>query len=449
MSALMQPLLHGQESADDKARVVPKEKSISFNRQLIVEGRNDRLRTAIADVVDDTAYDLYKALGVAPDHENALPINIDMYEAGNASRGLKVRPSIIPLAGGKYRIELLVDTRAGVEREVLQRGLIEVLIYELGVRSNKDQLAPEKQVVVPPWLVYGLFEYIQWKSGDSERRLYDILKERPELYSIDQAFRTNGRDVRQFDDTKEALFRASSCAFVSSLLRQKNGGQAMISFLKEVSLHEGEMENLLRKHFPGLNVGAKGLQKMWSLQVADMASARLQDVLSIGDTDRRLSEALFLTLTDGEGVSRQLPIDQFKELEGASRETRLNAVNVSRNEIMQLSYRCFPAYRPLLYGYIKVLEDVALGNMEDVQLRLVNLYEERRLMRLSSERVRDYLDWYQLTQARDIKGDFSGYMKLKDRLAQEREVKKDPVIDKYLDEVQALYQKMEQSEREE
>lgn len=427
-----------QETEDSKARVVPEEKSISFNRQLVVEGRNDQIRKSISDIVNSTAYDLYKLLGVKPNHENSRQINIRMFEAGNGEGTNKVRPYVIPLAGGSFRIELLVDTRKGVDREVLQRGLIEVLVYELSLRGT-NEIDEEREISVPPWLTYGLLEAMKWQANESDRNVYEVLKEKPDLYSISDVFKTDGRQVRQFDNARESFFKASSCAFVMSLLRQQDGGRGIVGMMREIALYDGEIEDLLRKHFAGLNTGSMGLQKMWSLQVADMASPRMLDVFSIEETDKRLELALFLTLTGEDKVANRLPVTEFEQIKDKSPETRLNAVSASRTELVQLSYRCFPSYRPILYAYIKVLEDISLQKFEDIEIRLVNLQEERRLIKLAGERTRDYLDWYQLTQAQEVKGDFSGYMKLKERLSVEREQRKDPVMDKYLDEMQKFF----------
>lgn len=428
----------GDAAEDNKARVVPDEKSISFNSMLIVEGNNDELRKSISGIVNDTAYELYGLLGVKPSREGARKINIRMFEAGSGGGTYKVRPFVIPLEGGNFRIELLVDTRKGVDRDVLQRGLIEVLIYELSLRGING-VEEGREMSVPPWLSYGLLEALRWKAGESDRHVYDVLKEKPDLYSVSEIFRTEGRQVSQFDNARESFFKASSCAFVMSLLRQKNGGQGMFGLMREIALYEGEVEDLLRKHFAGLNTGSMGLQKMWSLQVADMASPKMLDVLSIEETDKRLDDALFITLTGEDKIAQRLDLAEFGKLEDLSLETRLNAVSASRTELMQLSYRCFPSYRPILYAYIKVLEDISQQKTEDVEIRLVNLQEERRLIKLAGERARDYLDWYQITQAREVKGDFSGYMRLKERLSAEREKRKDPVISAYLDDIQKFF----------
>ena len=78
------------------------------------------------------------------------------------------------------------------------------------------------------------------------------------------------------------------------------------------------------------------------------------------------------------------------------------------------------------------------GELKNISGRLPLLAGERLKMVIADERVRDYLDWYQITRAHEVTGDFSGYMKLKERLAMEREERKDEVIDPYLDRVQAL-----------
>jgi len=58
----------------------------------------------------------------------------------------------------------------------------------------------------------------------------------------------------------------------------------------------------------------------------------------------------------------------------------------------------------------------------------------------AGERVRDYLDWYYITQSTEVGGDFKAYMELSDALEKEsaRSNNKDS-IQKYLDRVQELF----------
>lgn len=224
-----------------------------------------------------------------------------------------------------------------------------------------------------------------------------------------------------------------------SMLQQNGGKESMRKMLSEVALFEGESAELLRKYFPGMNTGAKGLQKVWNLQVADMAAPKLSETLDIKETEKRLSEVLFFSQFDVNGVGRQVPLTEFGVLKDLDLQQRINSLAATRADLVQLSYRSFPSYRPFLMEYSLLTADLIKGKDEGMADRLANMEEQRILMLTSYERTRDYLDWYQISQAHEVKGDFSGYMRLKERLAMEREERKDPVIDTYLDQVQGVF----------
>jgi len=431
-----------QENESTKALVVPMGRSVGINKWVAVEGRNVRLRKALSVLADDTAESLAKLLGERSEVEGMRSVLVVMSERGkgNSSRG--VRPYVQPLDGGQFLIGMHVDTRGEIDRALFGKGLIEALIYERSLRG-KRVLDEGQGVSVPQWLVTGLSEAIVWEKDQSNRRIYSLLRDRPELFSIAEALKTNGRQLSEFDDTKRSFYQASSCALVMSMLRQKGGADGLRKLLSEVALFEGEWEELFRKYFPGMNEGEKGVEKLWSLQVANMAVAKLSESLSIQETEERLRKLLYFNEFDENGVGSQVPLSDFSKLKDLTIEQRVACLTGTRAELVQLSYRCFQTYRPILLEYNLLTRDLIQGKDDKVALTLEKLEKERSLILTASERTRDYLDWYQISQAREVKGDFRGYMKLKERLIMEREKRKDPVIDKYLDEVQDFFTPLE------
>ena len=215
----------------------------------------------------------------------------------------------------------------------------------------------------------------------------------------------------------------------------------MANFLNEVVLFEGEIEILLRKHFSSLSVGANALQKVWSLQIAEMAAPKRLETFTLAETDKRLGEFLVLNVADEEGNSQLIPLSEYAALTDLSRAERVRATDALRVGVVQLSNRAHPVYRPLLLEYMKLSAAMIEGNLSDAEASLPALIAERQRIVIADERCRDYLDWYQISRAREVTGDFTGYMKMKERLATEREERKDESIDIYLDRVQSLMQR--------
>ena len=111
---------------------------------------------------------------------------------------------------------------------------------------------------------------------------------------------------------------------------------------------------------------------------------------------------------------------------------------ILRQELVQLSYRAYPDYQPILAEYGFILTSLARNEMGDVAVRLEKLAEERQIMYVNGQRARDVLDWYQLSQARDLKGDFTGYQRLLERMKSEKKIGEVNGISSYVNQVELL-----------
>jgi hypothetical protein len=407
------------------------------SRKVIVKGENAQMRMAISSIANKIGKDLRALLGEEDDFQDGRTIYIEMFEKGASSGSLQVLPRVTPFEQSDLVIELLVDTRKRVDRDVLAHGVMEELLYRRGLSSVKT-VEDGQMISVPSWLSVGLLEATKWGEDSSNRRVYEHLLKRPDLFTLDQTLSAKGREVRNFDSTSHSFFRASACALVLSMLNQENGEAGMRAFLNEVVLFEGDISELIRRHFPLVNMGANGIHKMWSLQIAQMAVPKMTETLTMQESDSRLTEVLKFTIADEDGNSKLVPIADHAFLTGLSTKQKLAAVETMRQGVIQLSNRCHPIYRPLLLEYVSISGAIVSGDTAAVDEGLTALAAQRQNILVADERCRDYLDWYQITRAHTVTGDFSGYMKLKERLAMEREEAKDESIDVYLDKVQKL-----------
>jgi hypothetical protein len=166
-------------------------------------------------------------------------------------------------------------------------------------------------------------------------------------------------------------------------------------------------------------------------------------VLTIRQTEASLAEVLRLNFRDAEGIVQQKPIDAWPELAELEEGERVVAVRPAAEALVRLSYRCFPSYRPLLQEYQQVLDAISKNQTADVAARLASLAETRKTMIERVDRGRDYLDWFEITRARQTSGAFDDYLQLKDRLKDRPHRRNDPISD-YLDRMdRVFYRKQE------
>ena len=339
---------------------------------------------------------------------------------------------------GVSELQLDVHLSHGIEQEHFKRAVTTALLYERALRNRPGE-APDRPLVVPPWLADGLREAIAWHLNQSDRRLYEALFKHGGLFKIDELFTVGDTAFDDMDGAMRAAFRVSSGAMVMALLDQPQGKEGFRAFLTEVAAYEGEMPSLLRKHFPELNLSETSLAKWWALQFASKGGLNLlTDTFTIQQTEAALAEALHLEFRSPEGIIQQKQLASWPELAALKEPERHAAVRHAQNALVRLSYRCFPSYRPLLASYQQTLGALAKNATKDTARQLAELEATRATMLAKAKRARDYLDWFEITRARETSGAFDDYLRLKERLKANPHHRHDE-LSEYLDRMDQLF----------
>jgi len=409
---------------------------VSRSLQFRVTGGDPAVRGTVALLAEETKDELLKLTGETDEWK--VPITIRLH--GKPGDPLPARTVVMRLVEVEGASELNIDTHLsrGIERERFKRAVTAALLYE---RSLKKRAAGdhERPMVVPPWLSDGLLEATAWRLNQTDRHLYEALFKRGGLFKIEDLFATGDIRFEDMDAAMRAAFRVSSGALVMALLEQPEGREGFRAFLNEVAGFEGEMPALLRKHFPELNLSETSLAKWWQLQLANKGGLNiLTDIFTIAQTETSLGEALRLNFRTPEGIIQQKELSAWPEIAALKEPERFAAVRLAQDALVRLSYRCFPSYRPLLLEYQSVLDAIAKNQTKDVAARLAKLDETRVTMVARAARARDYLDWFEITRARETSGAFDDYLRLKERLKANPRDRKDE-LSEYLDRMDKLF----------
>ncbi len=198
------------------------------------------------------------------------------------------------------------------------------------------------------------------------------------------------------------------------------------------------MPALLRKHFPELNLSEGSMEKWWALQLANKGTAPLTESLGIVATENALDAALRIRHKDAEGNLMETPLSSWAAVGELEETQRIDSVRLAQDDLLRLSYRSFPSYRPLLLEYQMLLTDFAKGETGDLDSSLTALSETRKTMVAKTERARDFLDWFEITRARETSGAFEDYLSLKARLKTQPNLRTDG-LSEYLDRLDPLF----------
>ena len=421
----------------DKAKVKA-QKSVSLNRQFIVKGESLSLNKSVSSLCDELAIGVQKLLGEKQRNEGSYSINVTLYSKGDAPKKNLFKNTVAQLEGGGYRIDLLVDIREQIDKSVLESGVMQAIIIERALQSNPDLNGDGARIEVPRWVSDGLLGAIKWKEGNRNRGMYEVLNRKPELFLVERLFITTQAEIEGMGETLGALYRASATAMMMSIIRQSENGDGLKNMLGEVAIFEGEMTELLRKNIPSMNIGTKGLIKLWNLQLAEMAAPRISDTRTIIKTEEDLQDILFFSLIGEDRLERRVAIEDFDVLLTMEQKERTNTVLFLNQKLVQLGYRAHPDYHPILVEYGLILTEISRREVEGISLKLRNLAAARVQLLERGKRARDVLDWYRISQSRGLSGDFSGYQKLLEQMKREETIEQRNAVSDYVNKMEGL-----------
>lgn len=403
-----------------------------------ISGGDARMRSTVAFLAESTKDELstlHKDL-----EKVTIPISIRLH--GQKGDAIPARSIAHDLQWGEegFRLVLHAHLAQGLNLPVLRSGIFSALIYEKSLR-NMPAGPLEEPMIIRPWLSEGLAEAIDWRSGKSDRRLYQAVFQAGGLFPLEEMLSLSQTDWEQSDAAMKSALRVSAGGLIMALLEQPQGDAGFARFLEEAARFGGDMPLLLRKHFPSLSLSQKSLEKWWALQMANQSRLSLTEVMSIEESEVALRAALQLRFRDEQGLIRTRDLSSWQEVIPMPENDRVFAVTQTQETLMRLSYRCFPSFRLLLSDYQKILQTLALGDRKtDFAGIFSELEETRVLLTQRGKRAIDYLDWFEITRARETTGVFDDYIKLKKRLDQGVNPHPDH-LDRYLDRMEKLYQR--------
>lgn len=407
---------------------------VSHTEQFRIYGGTSADRGTAANLAEETKDELLRLTEEKDEWEIPIKIRLMGAEGGEVPD----RETVLQLKYNEktYEVHVFVSLSRGLNREPLKRAVMEALVYAKGLRGRPF----EKDVpfTVAPWVVEGLSEATAWRLKQSDRKLYDAVFRSGGFYKLDDLFSLGDADYRVIDGASRVAFRVSSGALMMALLEQAGGQNGIREFLSELASHQGEMPVLLRRHFPDLNLSESSLAKLWMLQLANKGTAPLTESLCVMKTEAALSAALKLRYTDEESVFQEIPIGQWGVIAELEKPERIEAVRLADDELVRLSYRSFPSYRMLLLEYQGILKNLVDGETENISVALEGLAGTRATMLQKAEQARDFLDWFEITRARETSGAFEDYLQLKAQLKNRRHKREDHISD-YLDRLEPLF----------
>ncbi len=423
-----------------------KAQSTDNEKKIIISGADTQTRSRLLFLSQDIRKGFCKLINL-PTSSQRLPIHIRLYGAEGDQAPARLFNKSLSLVGNEIQIGLDLHLAKGLIEQEISRHLTELFMLELSLREI--QLNENETTEFPDWLKAGVLEAARWQQDRADRQLYARVFQSKALYTVDELL-----EQQDSGSMLDYNFQVCSGAMVMALLNQPDGSRHLAAMIQEAAQFQGEPNQLLTKHFPQTTFSKNSLSKWWALQLATMSQRPVNELLSITETEQRLSQLLKLQYLDNEGTLMTLAPDQYHTLKELPLIQQKEVVKSTYNQLAIFLTEAFPSYRPIIAGYQEVLLALTrtppkkrfwsfFSRSEQEQLdtavMLVNLADERAIFDKLGTRVTDYLNWYQLEQPESQAHHFEDFIKAKQQLDTAVPSDGGP-ISNYLDDIQKLYE---------
>ena len=379
------------------------ERSLSTSRQFILYGTDVGLRGAIAHLAEETKTNLLTILRRSDSWKTPIVVNLQFSQTNVPENPPTAVHFSQTGAGLKLQLDLTISSdfnSASVERELLRAILLE-MIY----RQQPD-LPPGTGYVDPPdWLLDGIVAVSAGRdqnpfvealepllATDKIAPLADFLRQRPIL----------------LDAPSRLLFRAYSAAFVRWLIDEPEGRSHLGQYVDNLSLASNDPSADLRIHFSALNDNS--VEKTWRFRVAQFCNSQSYQLLTFAETQRRLDELLLSIKVTDTNLRSNKPVrlNDLSERKISAADSKV--VSQLSASLMSLRVRAHPILRSVITEYAQVAALLAVRKNPKAGERLSRVRSVRTGIAARMNKIDDYMNWFEATQARTKSDVFADYL---------------------------------------
>jgi hypothetical protein len=368
------------------------ERTVSTSRQFVLYGADVSLRGAISHLAEETKANLLLLLRRSDSWETPIVINLQFPRANLP----EVPPAALHFSqtgfGLKHQLDLIIApdfNRAATERELLRAILLE-MIY----RAQPDIAAGKSYVDPPDWLLDGALACAPGRDSKLLAEALEPLAATDKIMPLSEFFRT--QKLSELDSLTRTLYRAYSAALVKWLVDEPEGQSRLGFYIDNLSYSSTEPLAGLRAQFAALNDPA--VEQIWKTRVMRFCNSQSYRLLTFEETQRRLDEILTFKVKLEDLSKRKLSSPEAAALEEMNR--RLLFLGLSSN----------PVLRPIVTEYQQVVALLAAGKRSGTGEQLARLHVLRANLASRMNKIDDYLNWFEATQARTKSGAFANYL---------------------------------------
>ncbi|MDQ3313020.1 MAG: hypothetical protein M3505_00030 [Verrucomicrobiota bacterium] len=410
----------------------PVARSVSSSRQFIVYGPDAHLRGGICDLAERTKQNALKLLQMADDWRTPIVINAHYPEANLP----EAPPATLHLGQTGFGLKLQLDLRVDLNapQRTLEREILRAVFLEISYRNQWD-IAPGVAYVEPPdWLLEGA---LALEGGRDLARIAGGLNAAAvsgNISSLEDFLRQN---PALLESPLRVVYRAYSAALLVTLAEMPGAKQNLARLLADLPRAESDPAAALRSHFSALGKDAEETERIWTASVTRLAASEHYRLLDCGETERQLGQVLHLQVRKADRAPTDYTLEEFPAFVHLT--AAKNAFRDIAEELLLLSGRANPLYRPVLTEYQRIIGLLARGKTNRISERLAKARGAREQINRRMGGIEDYMNWFEATQARSTSGAFHDYFQAAELATKQKRHRRDP-ISVYLDALEAQLQ---------
>jgi hypothetical protein len=405
------------------------ERTLSASRQFVLYGTDVALRGAISNLAEETKTNLLTLLRRSDSWKTPIVINLQFPQANVPEIPSAALQFSQTGAGLKLQLDLTIAANfnsAAVERELLRAILLE-MIYR-----NQLDIAPGTVYVDPPdWLLEGVTAIARGRNAKALADALEPLLAAEKITSLSEFFRP--RKLSGLDSPGRLLYRAHAAAFMKWLLDDPQGRSQFGRYIDNLANASNDPLADLRIYFPALRDEA--VEKQWRVRISRFCEAQDFRLLTFEQTQRRLNELLTVKTEDSRsGTTFRLEDLPEKKISLA----QARALRQLSQKLILLKARANPILRPIVTEYQEVAERLAAGKSSGASERLARTRSLRAKLAARLDKIDDYMNWFEATQARSKSDTFTNYLNAAE--ARQAAPRRSDPISVYLDSLEEQFQ---------
>jgi hypothetical protein len=297
--------------------------------------------------------------------------------------------------GGSAVVPLIFETEAGMKVQVdlydesalrsggFDGGVLSALALHAMHRGEPPH-AGKAFSMPPPWLIEGLTEELRRSRDGMPDGVYSALIQSGRPPELAAFFRQKPEIL---DAASLILYRAQAVSLLRVLKKANESKNGFVALFANPNFSRGEVDPILSA-FPSLRSGSE-LSKLWTLMIARSSMPPRMASLTVEQSERELMDIL-KSFNGGQSLP-----EAAKARGGAfvMRECTVRLFN--------LEFRAHPLFQPILEQYRNIATLLASKSKASVSSKIQELENTRMLLVERSQKIEDYLNWFEVTQLDD------------------------------------------------